>query len=304
MVLSLKNLSKFVIQSTVMKNILVCCSFFVLFYTQGQYLTITQPQYIKSNLKDKELAELITLITDEEGEDFIQKIEQFTSPTSWPECIQERDSVSKEIILKKGIVVGEWYRNNRFVVFEVNPDFDKNLEKECNSPGFEIFFIADRRISGVRGVDDEGNTIEIFDSVEQAYTNQLVFNEKIKINGKLVNNVNLRDFLDAENYPQSFVDNLKKYGNETNWPTGMKTPELRAKNRDEIAKYNAYPTMGLLTYKGEIYGIAWVPFSKNQHMPIDLRPTNKEGFFLIVDINYSSVESNNGVIIPKSHSKP
>lgn len=273
------------------------------FTCQAQYFTITQPEYLKLNLNEKEVAEFVTYLKGEEDEDFIKEIELNSNPEKWPSCLKTQNSSTKSVSLKTGLVVGEWYHNKKYVVFEIEPDFNTAIASTCKEEDWSLFFIADRRIGAVQTKDDEGNSVELYDSLEQMYINQVVFDEKTKINGKVVSSLNLNEFLDAESFPKSFVDNVKKYGVESSWPAGIKTVELREKNKSEIQKYNAFPTMGLLSNNNEIYGIAWVPYSKNQHLSADLRPTNKEGFFLIIDINYSTKDSTNGVVIPKSHIK-
>lgn len=287
-----------------MKSFLTLVACVLLFSIKAQYFSITQPSYVKLNLDDKELSEFISFLKEQEGEEIMEKIKASAIPVNWPSCIKEQTPNTTSNTLKKGIVVGEWYHNHKYVLFEVNPSFDETMANNCNNADFKLFFIADRRIGSVKTKDDEGNVIEVFDTIEQAYINQIVFNEKTNINGKIAGKLNLREFLDAENYPQTYIDLIKKFGVETNWPAGLKTAELRSKNKDEIAKYKAYPTMGTLFYEGEIYGIAWIPFSKNQHMREDLRPTSKEGFFLILNIDYSSKDDlNDVIIIPKSHIK-
>ena len=75
--------------------------------------------------------------------------------------------------------------------------------------------------------------------------------------------------------------------NESSFPEGMNTPKKIIANEKEVMNYKAYwqgswmqtnPTEGWALK----LNLVWLPFEENQHMPDDLKPTDKDGIFLVV----------------------
>lgn len=82
--------------------------------------------------------------------------------------------------------------------------------------------------------------------------------------------------------------------NESSFPEGMNTPKKIIANEKEIMNYKAYwQGSWMQTNPAEGWAqklhLIWLPFEENQHMPDDLKPTDKDGLFLVV--------SNSGIFL-------
>ncbi len=268
----------------------------------AQTLKINQPQYIVKDLKKTEITQFLEHATEDVSEKLRLEVLEYSNPSYFPICLQKSTFTPQEAQEIQKINAIEFFHDEKYILLQIN-DFDnEDIPMNCKSKTPTYYIVGERKINAISLIDDDGKTVEVYDTLNQCYHDQLIFNDKTKIDGKVIGKLNLNDWL-SENYTQEFLGVIKKYGVEVNWPDGMKSSELREKNKEEIAKLNAFPMMGMLMEDKKIYGVVWVPYSRNQHVAENLRPKNKEGFFMAIDMNYSSEESVYSIVIPLSHFK-
>lgn len=74
----------------------------------------------------------------------------------------------------------------------------------------------------------------------------------------------------------STLNDIKRYSQEDEWPSGMKTLDGRNNNRSKMYDYN----ISYVCNVGDKV-VVKVPVSKNSHMPYDMRPTGHDIYFYI-----------------------
>lgn len=268
----------------------------------AQTLKINQPQYIVKDLKKTEITQFLERATEDVGENLRLEILEYSNPSYLPICLQKTTFTPQEIQEIQKINAIDFFHDENYILLQINASENAEIVANCVSKVSTYYLIGERKINAVFVKDEDGKIVEVYDTLNQCYHDQLTFDAKTKIDGKVIGKLNLNDWL-SENYTPEFLGVIKKYGVEVNWPDGMKSIELREKNKEEMAKIIAFPIMGVLMEDNKIFGIVWVPYSRNQHVAENLRPKNKEGFFMAIDMDYSSEESRHSIVIPLSHLK-
>lgn len=94
--------------------------------------------------------------------------------------------------------------------------------------------------------------------------------------------------------------------NESNFPEGMKTPKQQLDREKEILNYKAYwqgswlQTNSAEGWAQELH-LIWLPSEDNQNMPDDLKPTDKDGIFLVIANAGISLDSLRKLPVPSAN---